>query len=234
MTDSPTSSTANTGDSHHIVIDAEHFSVRFLVPVLTLGFTLVAHLVGLRILEMILDDSVNLLCIMLPLDLVIFFVAGYVIEAGLKRLIPSQRYARLTDTALVVVDNRGSQRREWHIEWTSTVNVQAWRFRVRRRSRIPKGWLCLAVQLLQDEQDVILYTFMAPEAAEKLRSYDQFTRLRPRKETESNSDLSAVAAQRRLLKLEDRRWEDGGEIKAHDFQLLLHRLEQSVDDWMPV
>ncbi len=51
--------------------------------------------------------------------------------------------------------------------------------------------------------------------AEELPGYTQFVRLRPRKETLSNTDLSTVAEQRRLLKLEDARWEDGGPESMH-------------------
>ena len=116
--------------------------------------------------------------------------------------------------------------------WDRTVNVMAWRFVVRRRTRIPKGWLCLAVQLLQDEATVILYTFMPPDEAEALRGYANFVRLRPRKETESNNDLRAVAEQRRLLKLEDARWEDGSEIAPDDFRAVLTMLETHVQGWL--
>jgi hypothetical protein len=43
--------------------------------------------------------------------------------------------------------------------------------------------------------------------------------------------LSAVAEQRRLLKLEDSRWNDGAEIAHKDFDALLDILRQHVPGW---
>jgi hypothetical protein len=215
-----------------IVIDAEHFSVRLLVPVVMVGLTLVFHFVGRAVLSEILSEGVNPTCVILPLDIVCLFSVGYVTERSLKRLVPSRRSATLSDDRLVITDRRHHPPQEIQVVWDKTVNVMAWRFVVRRRTRIPKGWLCMAVQLLQDEADIILYTFMSPDEAEALQGYSNFARLRPRKETESNNDLRAVAEQRRLLKLEDARWEDGSEIAPDDFRAVLTMLEKHVRGWV--
>jgi hypothetical protein len=131
----------------------------------------------------------------------------------------------------VVTDGRRTPPAVQHLTWTKTVNVLAWRFEVKRRTRVPKGWHCMAIQLLQDEVEVVLYTFMPPKTAEDLPGYTNFVRLRPRKETESNTDLRAIAEQRRLLRLEDTRWEDGAEIAIEDFKAVLARLGQHVPGW---
>ncbi len=72
---------------------------------------------------------------------------------------------------------------------------------------------------------------MPPQEAENAIGYRYFVRLRPRRETQSNTDLSAVAEQRRLLKLEDQRWNDGAEIAREDFHAVLRILQQRVPDW---
>ena len=87
------------------------------------------------------------------------------------------------------------------------------------------------MHLLQDETEIILYTFMSPGDAEAIIGYDQFVRLRPRSETQSNQDLSTAAEQRRLLKLEDARWNDGGEISQDDFRALLAILQRRLPGW---
>lgn len=221
---------SSTGGERQITIDAEHFSIRFLVPIIAIGAALLTHFGGKALLDSVID-SVDPLCIILPLDVVVVLAAGFGAEALLKRLMPSRRGATLSDDALTVTDGRSNPPAVSRIDWGQTVNVKAWRFTVRRRTRIPKGWYCLAVHLLQDDTEVILYTFMSPGDAEAAIGYDRFIRLRPRNETQSNPDLSTVAEQRRLLKLEDARWNDGGEISQDDFCALLSTLQRHVPGW---
>lgn len=216
---------------HLIKVDTEHFSIRFLVPVLTVFLVVVLHLAGTLAISSQIESDASPTCIMLPVDVVLLFVIGYTIERILKRLLPSRRSATLSETALVVTDARRKPASVKRIAWDQAVNVKAWRFPVTRRTRVPKGWYCMAVHLLQDEEEVILYTFMSPPDAEKVIGYRNFARLRPRKETQSNTDLKAVAEQRRLLKLEDARWYDGAEIAREDFNALLAVLQRCVPGW---
>lgn len=89
----------------------------------------------------------------------------------------------------------------------------------------------MAAHLLQDETELIFYSFIAPKEAEELPAFNNFVRLRPRKEVETQTDLRQLAIQRRLLKLEDARWMDGAEIEADDFIALLRQIETHVPDW---
>jgi hypothetical protein len=216
-----------------IRIDSEHFVVRLLVPILAIALVVVAHLSGTSALDRLLGDgSVDPVCLMLLLDIALFLGASYGIERLLKRWMPSRRSAMLSDTALVVTDRRRRPPAVARVVWDKTVNVQAWRFPIQRGTRVPKGWYCMALRLLQDDTETVLYTFMPPEEAEASIGYRQFVRLRPRRETRSNTDLGAAAEQRRLLKLEDARWEDGAEIAREDFHALLAMLRQRTSDWM--
>lgn len=214
-----------------IRVDSEHFAIRFLVPLLSIVVTIAAHIVGTLALDGLLGDSVNPLCAALILDAVVLFTSGYLFENILKRVMPSRRYATLDAQTLTVTDGRCKPPAVTRIHWDKTVNVLAWRFTVKRQTRVPKGWYCMALHLLQDENETILYTFMPPAEAEVAVGYTHFVRLRPRQETQSNTDLSAVAEQRRLLRLEDARWQDGAEIERDDFGALLARLRQHVPGW---
>jgi len=186
---------------------------------------------GMALAHPALGSAVGPLGVVLRAVVRVFLGAGALIERRLRRVLPALRSAALSDEARVISDARRSPARVTRIEWDRTVNIKAWRFPVRRRTRVPKGWYCMALHLLQDEEEAIFYTFMPPQEAENAIGYRYFVRLRPRRETQSNTDLSAVAEQRRLLKLEDQRWNDGAEIAREDFHAVLRILQQRVPDW---
>jgi hypothetical protein len=213
-----------------ITIDAEHATVRWLVLVLTIGLVVLVHLVGMPLVRRV-AGGISPECIVLPLDAVALVAGGLAIESALKRVIPSRRSAVLSDDALVIRDHRHNPPRVTRMAWEKTVNVKAWRFTVPHRSHVQKGWYCMAVHLLQDEEEAVFYAFMPPKEAETVIGYDRFVRLRPRLETRSSTDLNMVAEQRRLLKLEDARWNDGAEISREDFKALLESFRQHVPNW---
>lgn len=212
-------------------VDPEHFKIRLLAPILTVVVTVAVHIIGMQLLDTLVGVDVSPLCIMLLIDLAVFFGAGMLIERALKRVLPSRRTARLSDERLVLSDERRNPPDVLEIAWDRMVNVNTWYFVIKRRSRVPKGWYCMAVHLLQDDTELIFYAFMAPKDAEALPSYNRFVRLRPRKEAEAQTDLRQVATQRRLLKLEDARWMDGAEIHADDLRSLLATMETHVAAW---
>ncbi len=214
-----------------IKIDTEHILVRVLLPVLTVGAVVGAHVGGLYVWGRLLPARYDPLCVVLPLDVVVFVVGGLLLDRALKRLWPTRRQARLSEQGLVLLDRRHKPPRTTRIAWAQRVNVRAWRFTVKRPGRVPRGWYCMALHVLQDENELIFYTFMSPKEAEKLPDYARFVRLRPRKETLSNPDLNAVAEQRRLLKLENARWQDGAEVSREDFRALLTALRNHVETW---
>ncbi len=228
--DSLTMNQAAAAPERLIKIDSDHFAIRFLVPVLTIILVVGTHFLGTALLNDAIK-GVNPVCVILPVDLGMLLAGGYSIERLLKRALPSRRSARLSDTMLTITDGRVKPPHVITIDWLQTVNVKAWRFAVTRRTRVPKGWYCMALHLLQDETEAVIYTFMPPDEAEHIIGFDHFTRLRPRKETESNTDLSAAAEQRRLLKLEDVRWRDGAEIARDDFQAILAVLQRRLPGW---
>ena len=230
MTENTLDTVQSAPGERMIAVDTEHFMIRLLVPLLTVVATVLVHIVGVQVLGALID-TFSPLCIMLPLDLVVLLGAGTVIERALKRVLPSKRLARLSGEKLVLSDARQNPPDVREIYWDRMVNVNTWYFIIRRRTRVPKGWYCMAAHLLQDDTELILYTFMAPKEAEALDIFSRFVRLRPRKETETQTDLRQLATQRRLLKLEDARWIDGAEIAAEDFIALLEQIEARVPAW---
>jgi hypothetical protein len=212
-------------DVRRIKIDAEHMTIRLMVPLLMITAAIVAHLIGLLLFDDLLSEAgINPLCVLLPVDVLVLLGAGYAVESLLKRYVPSRRFASLSADELVMTDGRHNPPDIIRINFNKTVNVQAWRFRIWQRTHVPKGWYCLAAQLLQDESDIILYTFMAPEEAEIMPGIRHFVRLMRRKEIGMLSDLRIAAEQRRFLKLEDARWADGAEINKEDFKAVLARI----------
>jgi hypothetical protein len=214
--------TLEPSDVRRIKVDAEHMTIRLMVPVLMIVAAVMAHLLGLLLFDDLLSEAgINPLCALLPVDFLALLGAGYGVETMLKRYMPSRRFASLSADELVLTDGRRHPPQVTRIDWHKTVNVQAWRFRIWQRTHVPKGWYCLAAQLLQDESEIIIYTFMAPEEAELLPGIRHFVRLLRRKEIGTLSDLRIAAEQRRLLKLEDARWEDGAEVNKEDFKAVL-------------
>jgi hypothetical protein len=222
-------STEQAGD-RLIPIDTENSS-QLIVPVLALVVALIAHIIGLSLFSSLLKEIASPICAMLFIDAVIFVAAWSAIERIVKRVRPNRRYATLSAEALVITDARYKSTQVTRIAWDNTVNVKAWKFAINRRTRVPKGWYCLALYLLQDEADAILYTFMNPQMAETIIGYGHFIRLQPRNNRSSDADLETMAEQRRLLKLENLRWQDGAEISPEDFNALLAILQRHVSAW---
>ena len=215
-----------------IKIDAEHARNRFLIPFVMIGMVLVVHLGGMSLLSGALSEGSEATCLVLLADASALIVAGYLAERALRRVFPSRRLATLSSEGLVVTDGRRNPPHVARFAWDKTVNAKAWHFTIRqRRSRVRKGWHCMALHLLQDEEEAILYTFMPPQEAEAAVGYRNFVRLRSRQDAHSNTDLGAAAEQLRLLKLEDARWLDGAEISREDFGAVLATLQRRVPGW---
>ena len=135
---------ARGGPARLIKIDTEHFLIRLLLPLLTVGLVLLVHFGGQWFVKSRIE-GVNWLCLVLPADAVALFGGSMLLERGLKMLLPSRRSAVLTGEELVVTDARKNPPDVTRIDWDGTVNVKAWHFKVQRRgSRVPRGWYCMS------------------------------------------------------------------------------------------
>jgi hypothetical protein len=223
---------ADHSEARTLPVDAEHAGVRVGVPLAALAGGVLIFLVASAILNAI-SDAGPLSC----LALIVAGIGGLVIAAMadrfLKQLWPSKRVLRVDDSGLQLIDRRrrGSEN-VMHVAWASRINAIAWRFTVKRGSaRINKGSIMLGVQLVQDDMSIILYTF-APSADADAPRYKDFVQLMPRTVVaKGDLPLREANRQRRLLRLEDERWDDGAELLADDFAYLIDRLEAHNPVW---
>lgn len=213
-------------------VDMDHQGIRLALPAL-----MVVGLIGGYFLSSWLLNLINP-----DLALGCFPVIGGVIVAlgisalgdrVLKRLWPSGRTVTLDETGFEVHDNRRNKPPTVRVNWSQRVNIQTWRFTVKRGSaRVPKGWLMLGLQALQDDALVTVYTFAPEKEIQDNPNFKLFMPLAPKAQLESNDfPLREKIEQRRLHKAEEERWQDGAELRRQDFLQLVEVVRQRVPDW---
>jgi hypothetical protein len=213
-------------------IDVDHQGIRLAVPALIVtGFIAGYALISLLLIVSHSDVSVG--CVPLVGGIICALVVSAVGDRVLKRVWPSGRTLTLDQAGLELRDNRKRKQATFRVEWAHRINVLSWRFSVKRGSaRIPKGWIMLGLQLLQDDVLVTLYTFAPEKVASTLPGFQAFVQIAPQAMLESNDlPLREKLEQRRLHKAENERWEDGAELRHQDFQKLMETLTQRVSDW---
>lgn len=225
--------------------DQEHEAIRYVVLLMLLvGFCLGFFLVS-AVLQVVLAGSV-LLDYLAVLSCIGALPVGLAITAGteytLKRVWPSGR-ALVIDEATVTLQRRGEEDRV--IEWGKRVNTLRWSFRLKgyprggKERRVPASWLCLALQLRQDEAKMLVFTFMPPKKAEPVLARYPFHVLNPadiygntwreRLTIPSRPEISSkvIAGKDGRYWLAERdRWYDGVELTARDFERLLGVIEE--------
>jgi hypothetical protein len=220
-----------TADEQTVPIDVEHAGIRLAVPVLTVGGFVIGYFVSSWLLRG-LDQEAPVGCIAVVSGIVLGVLAAVLADRFLKPLWPSGRTLRLTSDGLYLRDRRKNRDTETRITWDQRVNLVAWRFTVERRSaRVQKGWVMLGMKLLQDEAQIVLYTFMPDKDANALPTYHVFTPLVSRAAlSKGELSLREASEQRRLLKAEDERWHDGAEVRREDFAAVLDAIKRHVRD----
>ena len=204
-------------------IDVEHLGIRVVVPLLAFGALLLGWWVIPLVMEATGLQSTLLSFLQLPLIIGAAIGGAYVADRLLKGRWLSGRELRLDDDRLIMREKDGSEKT---IVWGERVNALAWRFTVARRGRVPKGHICLALQLIQDEQEVTFYGFVSPKQVETLPNVEAFTPLSARRTLKDERlNLRIAGQQRRLLQAEDERWQHGGELTADAFSDLWARLQ---------
>jgi hypothetical protein len=210
-------------------LDTEHGGVRLLLIVLTMtgflaGYALMAGLIT------VLKLDVATGCLAFVAGIVAAILFALASDRLLKRLWPSGRTLILNSDGLQYQNQRKTGEREIRFAWDERINLLAWRFSVSRgTARAPKGWIVLGIQLLQDENQLSLYTLMPPKEATALPDYETFTLLLSRAAIEKGGvSLREASQQRRLLGAEDERWRHGAEVRREDFPLLIEAITRHV------
>ncbi|MCC7208717.1 MAG: hypothetical protein IT323_15525 [Anaerolineae bacterium] len=221
----------SSAEARTLPVDVEHAGVRFGVPFAALAGGVLVFLVASAILNGA-DTTASFTCIALIIAGIGGVITAAFADRFLKRLWPSRRQLRVDDAGLHLIDRRRSAESVQRIAWDARINAIAWRFTVKRGSaRINKGFIMLGCQLVQDETSVILYTFAPSDDADAPR-YKDFVQLMPRTVVaKGDLPLREANRQRRLLRLEDERWEDGAELLAADFAYVIDRLEAHQPIW---
>lgn len=145
-------------------------------------------------------------------------------EKALMRRWPSGRAARLVPGRLSWQDKAKTV----DLDLSQKVNYWRWQFEVRQRrsGRVPTGHHCLAIRLVQGEDEISLYSFVPPAKAEALIKDYPFYELR-RSSDKGKQTLGGRDAM--FLAAEHTRWESGAELDPDDFQKLLAHLDAHLE-----
>jgi hypothetical protein len=213
-------------------VDVEHWGIRLLMPVLTFGGLVLGFVLG-RVIADLMGNSFPFLCLSLPLAVALSFGLTQFGERIIKPNWGSGRHVEVDAERIVFYDQRSNKavEPEVHVVWDKPFSVNGWYFAVPTgKSRIPKGWYCVSLRLQQDEQSMILYTFMKPEVAqEEIPDFSYwFTQLLKRKLREelAGKDARQAALQNRLREYEGTRWFTGGEIAPEHFLAVMTLVSQ--------
>lgn len=218
-------------ESRVFPVDVEHMGIRLVLP-----FIAVASFIGLyAVISQILatinpEGSLN--CVGLLMAVFGALGAAALADRLLKRMWPSGRTLTASRQSLHLIDKRKGRNREMRLNWGERINVLAWRFTVKRGSaRVQKGWIMLGCQLTQDDEQITVYTFVPAKEADE-GHYADFTQLALREVLEKGQlPLREANYQRRLLKAESDRWQDGAELRREDFAQVVEMITRYVPDW---
>lgn len=220
----------STPDTLTLPVDPEHTAMRVAV----LGLFVAGWALSFVVLNALIpSQGFNLIAIIASFALTALL--NQQLERVLKRRWPSGRVLHGSSDN-VQLAQRGQVQQQ--IQTSQQVNVLTWRFQIRRRSRVPKGWYMVACALEQDDVYLPVYTFMSPQDFEQLNAGSYFTPLVSRKEINAGvpaheSDLRMAGQQRRLHMAESARWHSGAEMTASDFKRYIVWLQERFPQWMP-
>ncbi|MCP4426561.1 MAG: hypothetical protein GY803_18875 [Chloroflexi bacterium] len=150
--------------------DQEHDNLRTAVVLLLVFFFFVSYwlvnaLLNLPIFGPVSDYAVSLSCV---LGLVLALGITAVIENIFKRTWHSGRYLTLNEEGILAQFRHQEARRIRRDGYITQLN---WAFNLKgyrrggREKRLPTKWVCLACQLQQDDQRLIVYSYMPPAKA---------------------------------------------------------------------
>lgn len=219
-------------ESRSLPVDIEHGGIRLALPILTVVGLVLGYGITSAVLTA-LNADIAIGCISFLAAIAMALAAATIGDYVLKRVWPSGRKLVVDLQGIVLEDRRKGRSKDIRLRWDQRINPLSWRFKVSRGSaRVQKGWIMLGLKLLQDEEDLTMYTFMPAKDAEALPAYGLFTALASRHELESDKlPLREKSEQRRLLKAEQDRWEDGAEIRREDFPFLIQTLTEHIKGW---
>jgi len=204
-------------NSLQIAVDPEHGNLRFVV---TITFIVIVSVSFIVLNVIIPATSINLLAIIG--SLVIGAAGAYFIEQQLKQRWPSGKVVELSSDSVTLLNKDKEYIR---IPQSPDAHKLYWSFEISRRTRVPKGWLMVALALEYEDTYLCAYSLMSPDTFRQMPNHEHFTRLaKPTKQGESK-DLRLAGEQKRLQRAESYRWHDGAEMTPEDFVIYVEKLE---------
>jgi len=163
ITDSATAVTLHADPEH----EALRFVVLMIVTVaLILSYLAISALIRAAAVPGLLDSLVPLSCAgAFPLAMGISWLA----EQRLKQVWHSGRRITLHEQGIEASDG---EEQSVSLTWADNLTYLNWYFKLSgykrggRERRVASNWVCLACQLQQDEQRVIVYSYMPPKQAD--------------------------------------------------------------------
>jgi hypothetical protein len=219
----------DTASGLKIAVDPDHGGLRLTVILLFGVLLVITYLIIGALVPS--EGGLNLLAGIAALVVTVLILQQ--IEKLLKHHWPSGRAVEI-DTSGVRVVHKGKVQSA--IDANQQVNVLMWRFKIQRRSRVPKGWYVVACALEQEGSYVSAYTFMSPQQFDAMPASRLFTLLMGKKELQNQNaerDLRLAGQQRRLHTAETQRWMDGAEMSITDFENYVSHLQIQFPKWMP-
>lgn len=242
--------TSSVSDTVVLHADQEHDRLRTTVILLLiflffLSYWLVSRLLNLDIFAPVRDYAVSLSCV-LGLALALGITA--VLEIWLKQIWPSGRSLTLDEEGIQYQSRPENAGQIW---WGGGLAFLPWYFSLRgyrrggREKRLSNRWLCLAYQLQQGDQRLIVYSYMPPQKASAWLNNDnsspKFHELKPADVYESTFSGRFRPPTRPQIKnevltgkdgrfwLAERfRWEEGFELTPQDFAIFMDFIAKEV------
>ena len=211
----------------NIPVDQEHAGLRFAIVVIFIVFWIVGFAISNALIP---NAGFNIIAGIIGFGAAA--LGGRLLEPILKARWPSGREVNIDENGIRVT-LRGQIQEQ--VKSSEPVSVLLWRFKVKRRGRVPKGWYVIACALEQDDNYLPVYAFMSPEKSEALNKTMRFTELLGDKAIKNvkQDSLRVAGEQRRLRMAEAHRWNNGAEMTPEDFERFIERLNGLFPQWIP-
>lgn len=205
--------------------DRFHAGVRLVVLVAWISSVLIVFFLLRALANALLGPVVGVgVLVVIILAVAAAQPLAYLAERLAMQRWPSGRAALLSPGRLVWNDKGKTV----ELDLSQKVNHWRWQFEVRQRrsGRVPTGHHCLALRLVQTENELTLYAFMPPAKSAAITQDYPFYELR----RQSDKSVKALGGRDAMfLAAEHTRWETGAELSGDDFQALLTHLDAHLE-----
>ncbi|MCB9453402.1 MAG: hypothetical protein H6672_18375 [Anaerolineaceae bacterium] len=211
-------------------VDPEHGAFRLSM----LGIFFLLMVVTFFIMSLFISDS-GLSLIALIVSFAVAAIVSRQIESRLQARWPSGRALKIDQSGIALLKKETV---ESEVNAHEPMSILLWRFPIKRRTRVPKGWFVIGCAVEQDDRYLPVYTFMSPQDTDTLNTTMRVPVLVSEKETKKavpgQDSLRLAGEQRRLRQAETHRWTNGAEMSNEDFRQYLERLNEQFPQWMPI